>query len=319
MEYINDGGWFHGLDSISFELGPGFYQWSQNVTNRGAMIGTRQGFAQLTSLVGEAEKPRGICLFAPFIQGINPYLVIAVGQYVYKIPPPYTAALDEAHRIANVSFPTDTRAVHFEVCVQAQKNVHQNGGDEVVDITPRFVLMMTDGVRPPAYWYFEGNTSKSGHTIPNARNTGNPPWNTPIGDFFKWAGDRLWVGRGNKMYAGDLLNPLQFEEQRITASGGFFFLPGQITGMGVTHDYKSLLVFTEQTTSAFQVGLEQREVWSQTQDFQRVIFPTIGNVSHRSFINQYGMSWWISHDGVVALDTSLQTYQTSRMQVKDHK
>lgn len=315
MQDLYDGAWYPGLDSISFELGQGQYQWGQNIVNRGGMIGTRQGFAQIVgkALVEQSQdKPRGICLFSTHTVGVDPYIVVAIGNKVYKLAHPYTGNLIQ---IPNINFPTSTRYVHFEVCVQAQKT---DSDGNVVDITPRFVLMMMDGVTNPAYWFFDGNTSKSGHTNPNATPQDPVPWNTPVGTHLKWAGSRLWVGAGNKLKASDLLNPLQFEEQKTESGGGFFFLPGTITAMGVTHDYKALLVFTDQTTSAFQVGIEERNAWVQTQDFQRVLFPGVGCVSHRTFINQYGMSWWMSHDGVVGLDSTLQAYQTSRMQVRDH-
>lgn len=313
---LNDGNWLSGLDSGSYELTPGFYQWAQNVTNRGGIIGTRQGFAQITGRVGEEERPRGMALFAPFYVGVNPQLIVAIGDSVYAINPPYRDALDDAHKIPNITFPTSSRAVNFEVCVQAQTNTNET----VANITPRFILIMQDGITAPAYYYYDAptRTYKSGHTIPTARNSDSPPWNTPIGGHMKWAGDRLWVAVNNKLHASDLLNPLQFEEEKVTASGGFFFLPGNCSGMGVTHDYKSLLVFTEQTTSAFQSGIEDRTTWPGTQDFQRVLFPNIGCVSDRTIVNQYGMTWWVSHDGLVSLDASLLTYQTSRMQVRDH-
>lgn len=313
LQHIEDGAWYSGLDSISFQLGQGFYQWAQNVTNRGGMIGTRQGLAQITGRLGETENPRGICLFSPFYFGVNPYIVVAIGNKVYTLAWPYNGSLVE---LPNVSFPTSSRYVHFEVCVQAEKT--DADGNVVVLPSPRFVLMMQDGVTSPAYWFFSYPSFQSGHTNPDATKTSTPPWNTPVGTLHKWAGDRLWVANGNKLKASDLLNPLQFEEQRIEASGGFFFLPGTATGIGVTHDFKSLLVMTDQTTSAFQIGIESREQWPLTQDFQRVIFPAIGCASPRSIINQYGMTWWVSHDGVVALDTSLQTYLTSKMHVKDH-
>lgn len=315
MEYIPDGAWFSGLDSGIFQLGPGSYQWGQNISNRGGIIGTRQGFAQIIGRDLDdtlREAPRGICLFSPTKYGVDPYIVVAIGNKVFKLAYPYNGQLQQ---IPEINFPSTTRYIHFEVCVQAQKT---DADGNVVDIEPRFVLMMIDGVYNPAYWFFEGSTSKSGHTNPLATPQDTIPWNTPKGSYMKWAGDRLWIADGNKLKASDLLNPLQFEEQKVEASGGFFFLPGTVTGMGVTHDYKSLIVGTDQTTSAFQVGIEDRTAWNQTQDFQRVLFPGIGIVSHRSFVNQYGMSWWMSHDGVVALDSSLQAYQTSRMQVKDH-
>lgn len=321
METINDGAWFNGCDSISYQLPQGFYQWGQNITNRGGLIETRQGFAHIAARIGETEKPRGICLFSTKTQGSNPYLVVAIGSSIYALPYPYTAALDNSTKIPNISFPSSTRNVHFEVCVQAQETVTVGNGYETRNLRhgPRFVLIMQDGIANPAYWYYDQNTSHSGHiTADWLRNQGLSPNPLIKAEHIKWAGDRLWIASGNRVYAGDLLNPLQMVENTVTASGGFFYLPGQNTGMGVTHDYKSLLVFTHQSTSAFQVGIEDRTLWSNTQDFQRVLFPDIGLVSDRCFVNQYGMSWWMSHDGLVALDSALQAYQTSRMHVRDH-
>jgi hypothetical protein len=303
MVPINDAAWFNGLDSISNPslLPQGTYQWGQNIVNRGGIIETRQGFAEIDSRLNEA--PRGLIL-AKFNN--VPYLLAAIGDYIYKIR---LSPLGTLTRINGISFPYSTgkRMVHFELCVQARKTL-TNGSTQTVD-PPKFIVVIQDGVTTPAY--FDGTTAAH---ITEA-NVGPTP--TPIGDFMKWSGDRLWVAKGSKLYAGDLLNPLQFTEGGVGASGGFFYLPNKVTGMGVTHDFKSLLVMTDNTTSAFQSGLEDRTAWGQTQDFQRVIFPSIGCASHRSIINQYGMTWWQSHDGVVSLDAALQAYQTSRMQVRD--
>lgn len=139
----------------------------------------------------------------------------------------------------------------------------------------------------------------------------------PIGTWMKWVGDRLWVATGNKVRASDFLNPIQFTETKVLASGGFFVLPDVCTGMGVTVDVKTLLAFTDQTTSTFLAGITDRTQWPTTPDFQKVLFAGIGCVSGRTFVNQYGLSWWMSHDGLIALDSALQTYQSSSIHVRD--
>jgi hypothetical protein len=328
MEYINDELWFSGLDSISNpgRLPAGTYQWAQNVVNRGGMIQTRQGVAEVANKlldIKSGEKPRGICLFYPFQQGVNPFLVTAIGKYIYALPFPYSEDINESHRLPNIIFPTAyPRQVHFEICVQAQTTSTDASAKDLTALagmvkllpSPRFILMIQDGYSQPAYFYFDGRTRKTGHVVPDTKHP-----KTPIGDYMKWAGDRLWVAKDNKLHASDLLNPLQFEEEKIEASGGFFYLPSHVTGMGVSHDYKSLLVFTDQTTSAFQVGIEDRPTWPSTQDFQRVVFPSIGCAAHRTIVNQYGNTWWMSHDGLMAMDSALITYQSSRMQVRDRQ
>jgi hypothetical protein len=57
MEIINHGQWFSGCDSISFSVGQGSYQWSQNTTNRGGIIETHQGFAEIAPIA--EQDPRG--------------------------------------------------------------------------------------------------------------------------------------------------------------------------------------------------------------------------------------------------------------------
>ncbi len=139
----------------------------------------------------------------------------------------------------------------------------------------------------------------------------------PIGTWMRWVGNRLWLLSGKKVYASDYLNPTQFFETTVLATGGFFALPADGTGMGVTIDFKTLLAFSEQTTTAFQAGIQDRDLWATTQDFQKVLFSGIGCVSGRTFVNQYGLSWWLSHDGLIGLDNAIQTYQTSSLHTRD--
>jgi hypothetical protein len=316
MEIINDSQWINGLDSMSYTLGQGSYQWAQNVVNRGGIVGTRQGFAEVASI---AEKdPRGIGVIT--ISGVT-WMLAAIGENIYKLnlnnPSAGLQILNYPHPPNPLNTPVvfpigNRRMVHFELCVQAQESLKTNDGYVTRNIpTPKFVLIIQDGVTPPHYW--DGvKCDKIDNLYPDSK-----PNNTPKGSFMKWAGDRLWTISGRKVRASNLLNPFQNTEELVTASGGFFFIPDNVTGIGVTHDFKSLLVFSHFTTSAFQVGIEDRTAWPDTQDFQRVIFPSIGCVSHRTIINMYGMTWWMAHDGWVGLDNTLSAYQSSRLDIQD--
>jgi hypothetical protein len=313
MEIINDAQWINGSDSISYTLGQGSYQWAQNVVNRGGIIETRQGFAEIDAIA--QEDPRGVTMVTI---GATTWLVAAIGDSIYKLN--LNSSSSGLQKIAGLNFPVSfpsRRMVHFEVCVQAQLSVKVVTGNttsyNTKQITPKFVVIIQDGVSPPQYW--DGTKAGIIDEHPDFKET--KPNNTPIGLHMQWAGDRLWVAQGRKIRASNLLNPFQFTEELITASGGFFFLPDNATGMGVTHDYKQLLVFTHFTTSAFQVGIEDRTTWPSTQDFQRVVYPAIGCVSHRTIINMYGMTWWMSHEGLVGLDNALAAYQTTRLDVQD--
>lgn len=317
MEIINDSQWINGLDSISYTIGQGSYQWAQNVVNRGGIIETRQGFAEIAAVAeaqGIGAEPRGCALVT--ISGVTWFLA-AIDDKIYQLnlnAPGDGLVEIKGKNNVKLSFPVspNRRAVHFEVCVQAQESIKkQPEGYNTKQITPKFVVIIQDGFSKPQYW--DGtNAGTIDSLYPDTAAN-----NTPIGLHMQWAGDRLWVAQGRKIRASNLLNPFQFTEELITASGGFFFLPDNATGMGVTHDYKQLLVFTHFTTSAFQVGLEDRVQWPSTQDFQRVIFPSIGCVSHRTVINMYGMTWWMSHEGLVGLDNALAAYQTTRLDIQD--
>ena len=65
------------------------------------------------------------------------------------------------------------------------------------------------------------------------------------------------------------------------------------------------------------IGVEDRTAWPNTQGFQSVLFPSIGCVAHRTIINMYGMTWWMSMDGWVGLDNTLAAFQSSKLDVRD--
>ena len=238
MEIINDSQWINGADSVSYTLGQGSYAWAQNVVNRGGIIQTRQGLAEIAAV--DQQNPRGI---GTVTIGAITWMLAAIGENIYKLnlnnPTAGLVRLNYPNTNNPVVFPNPNgvrRMVHFELCVQAQESVPaQPSGYLVRDLpNPRFVLIIQDGATAPHYW--DGvkiNTVDSLYP-------GTVPHNTPKAQFMKWVGDMLWTFNGRKVRASDLLNPFQNTEEVIEASGQFFFLPDNVTGVGITHDLQSL-------------------------------------------------------------------------------
>jgi hypothetical protein len=304
------GFWVGGIDSRDDPayLGATNYQWSFNTLNRGGIMRTRPGFAEAVPIdapyvnsVFSSGAPQGMAIFTP-LSGIS-YMVLALFGQIWTAATPFTFFV----QLTPIKFVT-WRPVIFEIALKTT-NTADDGTLTFVD-QPYPVLIMQDGISRAAFW--DGNISR--HTDPLPINTAHE---TPIGQAMKWSGSRLWVGNGRHLRASNLGDPLKFTEEAVTAEGGFFSLEDEITGIGETPDLRALLVYTPTQTTTFQSNIFDRAQWGQTPDFQKVLFREIGCVSHRSIINQYGMTWWYSHNGLMSLDNALQTYRSSRINYKD--
>lgn len=301
------GFWVAGINSRDDPayIGKSNYAWSFNTLNRGGIIRTRPGFAELCPppvlSVLIDDNPQGITFFTP-ISGI-PYLVIAHGGLIYISAFPFTSFGGLLH----VHF-----ASHVPITFVTALKTAITNDDGTLSFVPQPypVLMMQDGLSRAAYW--DGTVAR--HLDPTPTNLAHE---TPIGTAMAWSGSRLWVGNGRRLRASNLGDPLKFTEEDITAEGGFFTLPDELTGIGQTPDLRSLLVFTNSTTTTFQSSIFDRTLWRVTPDFQKVLFQEIGCCSHKSIINQYGITWWYSHNGLIALDAALQTYRSSRIHYRD--
>ena len=307
MPTIENGPWVEGVNSLidPIRIGEGQYQWSFNTINRGGRIQTRPAFRVMGTTTSQNE-PYGFTIFTPK-DGI-PMLMRAAGggnfaTYVYFLRYPFTGSWT---KLKNIEFKPNSR-VHFEAAVKASSTDPEGN---VSRVDPRPILMMSDGNARTAYW--DGLVSRHLDPSPFADKS-----ETPVGSWMKWIGNRLWIFRGKKGYASNLLDPLKFTEQQNVSGGGFFVLPGDCTGLGTTPDYRTLLAFTDTTTTAFQAGITDRNLWPTTQDFQRVILPSIGCAAGRTIVNQYGLTWWLSHGGLMGLDSALQTYRTSKIHYRD--
>jgi hypothetical protein len=295
---LKDGPWSLGCNSVvdPSNVPDGQYQWLVNGTNRGGIPQTRPGFncIPIPSGFGVA---RAMTVFTPLNRVAN--LVVAVGSSVLYLPYPFTGTFTA---LPGISFNT-TGPVVFETAV---KNFSEASDGTLTVITPTPILMMSDGQTRTAYW--DGTTSR--HLDPSQNET-------PIGLWMKWVGSRLWIANGSVLRASSVLDPLLFTEEDILAEGGSFSLPGVITGIGVTPDYSSLLVCTSSTTTSFQANILDRTQWQTTPGFQKEIFQGIGCVAGKSFVNQWGITWWFAQGGMIGLNQAIQTYQTSRIHYID--
>jgi hypothetical protein len=293
---LKDGPWSLGCNSVvePSNVPDGQYQWLVNGTNRGGIPQTRPGFNCIPAGYGQA---RGMTVFTPLNGVAN--LVVAIGSSVLYIAYPFTGAFTA---LPGISFNTAGPVV-FETTV---KNFDEASDGTLTVITPTPILMMSDGQTRTAYW--DGTISR--HLDPSQNET-------PIGLWMKWVGSRLWISNGSVLRASNLLDPLLFTEENILSEGGSFSLPDTITGIGVTPDYSTLLVCTSSTTTSFQANIVDRTQWQTTSGFQKEIFPGIGCVGGKSFVNQYGITWWFAQGGMIGLNQAIQTYQTSRIHYID--
>ncbi len=298
---IPDGPWPFGIDSVSdpLRVPRGYVRWATNALNKGGHWKTRPAFSILND--GTNGEPRGLAMFYP--KNGRPTLVKAVGLSAVRVSPyPFTTW----STLTGDSFSPTNAPVYMTNCIMGAET-QADGSLKLLDSFP--ILIMQDGLSRA--WSWDGSARVQLDPDPDGLAQ------TPIGRFGIWAGNRYWVAQGTRLYASNILEPTKFTESLGIANGGWFTLPGEITGMGKTADEKSLLVFTSTTTTAFQVTLP-RDLWTATPGFQQEILPNIGCIAHRSIINQYGMLWWYSRGGWINLDEALRSYQSSRVHYKDN-
>lgn len=271
-------------------------QWSFNQLNRGGLYSTRPGYGMLYDST-RADEARGFTIFQP--KGSVDFMVKAIGTTIRISPYPFTSW----STLAGITLDPLNGPVYFETCVKGART-ESDGSLTILDAFP--VLMIQTGLTRAFMWDGTNVTIL------------DPMVGAPIGTWMKWTGDRLWLISGNKVFASNLLAPDQFLNDGSTLAGaGYFTLPGEGTGIGVTPDQNSLLAFTNETTSAFQSAILDRSLWLMTPGFQRVILPNIGCVAGRTVVSQWGMLWWLAQGGLVGLDDALTSFRSSRIHFRD--
>jgi len=310
-----DGPWGKGADSYlePTQVGKGYYRWGVNVTNRGGIVRTRPGLSVIPftwegnpGQVRIEPPPRGITVFTDRFN--RTYLVICVWQQIFYLRYPFVG---DWKWIPQLTFYGDG-PVCFTRCIQS---VSEAADGSLTDINPIPILMIQDGVSRCGMW--DGDSAR--HLDPAKAKPYGGPSEAPIGQCAEWSGNRYWVAVGSRVRASNLLNPTKFTEENLIGEGGFLQFPSRITAMANTSDFRSLLVYTDFTTSSLQSSLLDRTQWATSTGFQAVIFQGIGCVGLNAITTQWGLKWWYSHDGLISLDEGLRAYQSSKVTYRDRE
>lgn len=293
------GGWTGGCSSLlpPDSIAPDEYGWGINIVNRGGIIQTRPGYDCISSVAG--TKIQGGVIFTP--KNSRPMMLLAIDGSIYSAKFPFSSF----SKVDGLQFSDAVPIITFQRCYKST-SLNPDGSLSLID--PYAMVVIQDGVTRAGV--FDGTLAS--HSIEGA-----PFYGIPIGLWMAWTASRLWVFNKSRAKVSDLANPDTFSETTYIAERSNFELPGDVTGAVETADEKALLVFTESTTTAFKSNIRDRTQWATTPEFQKVILPSIGCVSGRSPVNQYGLTWWFSGAGFINLDAALSSQISSRLVTVD--
>lgn len=307
MTLLQDGDFslLGGLDTaVSPELlSAGKYSYAENLAIVDGRLQVRPGFTCRVTLPD--GKLQGMFVYSSWRTA--PALIVVVSGRLYVVPSPY----EDFHEVAGARLSETAERVYGQLTVQA---VERLPGGALRFVSPRYLLVLQDGVSPPVVYdgqkaWYAGGLRK-----------------IPQGTHMAWAGNRLWVAQRERVFASDIANPLSFVEQETNTFGGvsYFLLPGPCTGLvllpGQTPSIKSpLLAFTATTTTLFRSNILNRDLWTATEDFQSTIFPTLGCVAPRSIVAANGLLWWLSELGVTRLDAAKFSQESGQIQYLDRE
>lgn len=302
--------WSGGVDSYSlpYRLDEGEVVMAMNCQVRGGMIRTRPGSETLFNM--PAGLLQGATLFRP-ASGIA-HIVFAVNGRIYVSQYPFT----DYRRLDNLQFSVISPQMAWATCL---KTTDYNSQGELIFLdNPYSVLVMQDGLTRAAYW--DGTVARHLDPTPSYAEVSPPNRDeTPLGLWMCWSNNRLWVSRGNQIFASDIGNPLKFTETQYLNEGRAFYLPGNCTGITEISEQQGILCFTAETGTSIKSSVQNRADWLTTPDFQKTILTNVGCVAPRSIVNQYGLTWWYSAKGLINLNDALRINITSRLDIQDNE
>jgi hypothetical protein len=306
-----------GADSytIPTDLGDKQFQFGQNVVCRGGILQTRPGTRSLFCLPD--GNFQGATLFTPD-NGVA-QLVFAVDGKIYVSAAPFTSY----RRLYDLQFSITAKYLAWAVCLKSTD--YDLDGNIYSLEDPYSVLVMQDGLTRAAYW--DGGTARhlNPATPDEPDQTDVVPGftETPIGLWMIWSGNRLWVSRGNQIFASDIGNPLKFTEALYLNEARAFNLSGPCTGMiEVPSDSagaKGFIAFTDKDGTLFASYIQDRLQWLSTPLFQNTILPNVGCVAPRSLVTQYGLNWWFSARGFTNVNAAFRQNLSSRIDYQDNQ
>ncbi len=305
-------GWFNGCNSVKnpWVMQDSQYRWGVNIMCRGGYAQTRPGYKMVLTL--PEGNLQGMIIFKVTKNETDAvtgnYLVFAVDGFVYAIPFPLAQPTDwSSYKLSGIQFSNQASKIYW--CA-AEKSISTSTSTGTLQLSGTYsVLMMQDGVNQAAYW--DGQTSA--HLDEEAKQT-------PRGTWMAFSGLRLWVARGNSVIAGDLTDPLSFEERVTGDARGDFRFTGEVTGLANSigdNRRGNLIVFTADNAEALLSSILDRSTWGSTANFQTTLFPDVGCVAGRSIVSHAGLLWWYSYGGLIAVDSAAAAFLTSQIHYRD--
>lgn len=284
------------------------YRSAENVLHRGGAVKTRPGYRQIFTF--PAGKLQGLSYFRP-ISGEGG-VVVAVAGKLYQSSYPFLSYI----QIPNVQLYKFAERVWFSVTTRSSQH---NSDGTVQAVEPKRTLIVQDGgYTRAAYW----DGVSSGHSDPTVVTDSSDnvlSAGIPLGGPIAWSGNRLWSAQGNKLFSGDISDPLSFTENQYAGEGGFFAFDDDVVALAEVPSLAnpSLVVFTNSSTWQVQSNITNRANWSTTANFKTTIFPDIGCTSQRSVVAQNGMLWWMTPTGLTNINSAVQSRTSSELSPKD--
>lgn len=290
-------------------------RWAVNAVNRGGLWQTRPGFKErFTCAQDLGTHPQFFTLFTP-TNGAT-YAVFGISGLVYTAQALPNQSFGNIQQIPGLSFDPNAPQLVAQATVKSADIVN---GRRVV-IAPRNVLIIQDGSSRAGFW----DGMSAGHLNPQKRWTAEADGSilfaggynqTRIGLWMAWSGNRLWVFLGTQGWASDLNDPMNFTEETVLTQVPVFNFPYPVTGAidrGTSGIQQSLVfVMLGNSVESLRSGVQNRTLWTSTDDFQKPIFKGVGCVAGKSVINHRGLLHWYSADGIVSFD-SLGTVNSSQ-------
>jgi hypothetical protein len=299
-----DSTFFRGMksDQDPSNLPLGYYFSGINTLNLGGLISCRPGYRCLVAF--PPGNLQGAAIFRP--QTGLEQIMVAIDGVIYVATWPFL----EFNILPNVLFDPSAKQIFWKLTTQSAERTSTDFVSAIRVIPPKVVMMMQDGGATAPAWY---DGSSSGHIRGNQ-------FETPAGGPMEWVGDRLWVARGNQVFASDITNPFSFREQVYLGGTTSFYFSGEVTAMIKTPSIESpqLMVFTERDASILEASLRTRELWPTTLNFQEEILQ-IGCASQRGVISHYGRVVWMAAQGMIFFDPATSGKITTRMPVRDNE
>ncbi len=295
------------------KIAAGKYIDSMNTINRGGIVQTRPGTSTLFTM--PEGLLQGAVLFVP--TGGVAQIVFVVNGLVYNSPYPFRTYVP----IKNVKFNAASRFVAWAVGLKSTD--YDTAGVLYFIENPYSVLIMQDGTTRAAYW----DGTNSGHLDPTTSKVYTASGeivtqpgldSTPVGLWMKWSNNRLWVSRGNQVFASDIGNPLKFVDSNYLSEIRSFYLPDACTGITDTTDLQGIVCFTSNTGTFLQSSIQDRTTWITTPGFQKTTLNNVGCSAPRSIVQQYGLIWWYSAKGLINQNDALSSNITSKLEVQDN-